>query len=195
MSLVMNKTCGQVVEIFNLKTCKHLQSVDVVVCLNEAWEILTRCQVLIPSWRIYSKGEEDLVVDVHVLSYGLVGIQRCKFAFNDSLGALVCRLKEVIVYFADGSVLLHAHHEVLNREVPHHLELLIPLSGDLGVGAKQRIDGPPNILCIGDLDLLFSLGNPVVHFLGWLSDEIWLCLQNGTYISLQILAERRRQLV
>jgi hypothetical protein len=75
------------------------------------------------------------------------------------------------------------------------LELFIPLSGDLGVGAKQRIDGPPNILCIGDLDLLFSLGNPVVNFLGRLSDEIWLCLENGTNVGLQILAERRRQLV
>ena len=63
------------VQFRNLTRFNLLKTLDVVVCLSEAWELLSRSEIFIGKGRVNSIREEDMVVDVDMLSDRLIWIQ------------------------------------------------------------------------------------------------------------------------
>jgi hypothetical protein len=89
-------------------------------------------------WAVDGETEEDLVVNVDVLAKGLIGVQWRNFTFDKGSCTSSGCLKEIIVDFGYGTVLLHSLDEVLSGEVLNNLEFFIPVVHLFGIDTIQR---------------------------------------------------------
>ena len=103
-----------------------------------------------------------------MLSDGLVGVQRGKFALDDGLCTLDGCVNEVLVHFLVCTVFLHALEVRFAGEGLHDLELFVPITHGRGVIAIERRDGLADTLKVGNLNLLLLRHEPMGD---WLRDR------------------------
>lgn len=144
---VVDHCSGKNVEALAVQDLKGPQAQEVVVRLSEAWVVLGGGQIAEWTLSFYSTSEvhcvreEDLVVDEHLLTRALIGVQRGEVTTDYPYCSFHCGIEEVVVYFCNGSIALHALQEGLFGEVLDHLELLIPVADSAGIKAVQRKQG------------------------------------------------------
>ena len=136
-----------------------------------------------------------MIVDVDVLSDGLIWIQRGHFAIDYRRGTLYRCLDELLIQFDDCAVLLNSLEVRLARERLKSLELFVPLVVELWVEAEHRIDRLPDALEVGHLNLLLTGHDPVSDWLCDGRDEVWLALEDRAQVALQVPREAIGKLV
>ena len=177
------------------------QSEQVMVSLGEAWIVLLRGEIAEGRftfdcpWEVYSIGEEDLVIDEHLLASALIGVQWSEVSTNDTDCSLDCSIEEIVVDLGNSSVPLNSLNESILGEVLNNLEFFIPVSDSSRVKAIQRKDCGIIERC-SLLRCLSVRYNPSVALCGQgeLSEEVGLCCKNRVQILLEVLSERRRDL-
>ena len=130
-----------------------------------------------------------MIVDVHVLFYRLIRIQRSKFSFNYSLCARDSRIHEVLVHFELSSVLLNSLEKCLTREVFYDLIFFVPFAHCSGVVAKERANSLTNSFKVRYLNLFFADREPMVYWQGDWGNEIGLSTKKRPQVSLQATGE------
>lgn len=100
---------------------------EVMVGLSEGGIAVAGGRVGVAEREIHCETEEDLVVDVDMLTHGLVRVQRDDFTFDNCDRTLSCCVDKVTVHFSDSAVSLHPLNIVVDWEVLDNLEFLVPI--------------------------------------------------------------------
>jgi hypothetical protein len=117
-----------------------------MVGLGEGGVAVAGGRVRVAEREINSETEEDLVVDVYMLTHRLIGVQGDYFTFNDCDRTLSCCFDKVAVYFSDSAVSLHPLNIVVSWKVLDNLELLVPIVQLLQINSMKGHNCLPEIL-------------------------------------------------
>ncbi len=117
-----------------------------MVGLGEGGVAVAGGRVRVAEGKVYCETEEDLVVDIHVLTHCLVRVQWDDFTFDDCDRTLSCGFDKVTVHFSDSAVSLHPLNIVVDWEVLDNLEFFVPIVQLLQVHTMQGNYCLPKIL-------------------------------------------------
>ncbi len=155
-----------------------------MVSLCETWELVWRGQIFVARGSVNSVWEENVIVDIDVLSDWLIWVQRGKFSFNDSLCTWNGCIDKVLVHFHIGTIFLDSVHVGFSVKGSDSLEFFIPLPVWLGIATVGRCDCLAHCFRSGHLDLLLILDKPWVDCLSDRWDKVWLTLKDRCEVDL-----------
>lgn len=172
MTAVIHKASCEMEQIGNFCTLQDLDSLEVVIRLGE-WRVrIAGCGVRVAERDVDGEREENLVVDVDVLSHWLVRVQGYYFTFDNGDRSLGCGFDKVTVHFSDSTVFLHPLNVVINWEVLDDLELFVPIMELFQVDTMQGIYGLSENLWLAYFDdWLWWLDPACVRLLRWGHEE------------------------
>ena len=125
-------------QVWDIDSSEHLKSLDIMVGLRVAGELLGRGAVTVAKGSVHGVREEDVIEDVDVLLDGLVRVKRQNLAFDYCLRTLLCCIQKVLVHFERGAFFLDSHQVGIAVKGAYNLELFIPLTDLFWVKAMQR---------------------------------------------------------
>jgi hypothetical protein len=150
---------------------------------------IDRCGVFVVGGAIYSKTEENLVVNVNVLAEGLVGIQRLNFTFDQSHSTCCGSFNEITVNFGYSSVPLHSLDKVFAWEVSDNLEFLIPVVHLLRIDAVEGHNCLTESVSRAHRDVRLRLFEPAILMLGSGGQEERLSVEDTLKVNLEVPRE------